>query len=249
MRSLLVALQLGFLMLLTAINWAFACDPNENCYRCLVSAFNHCIQHGNDPVCEARKKACQTSPGATDFPISPFQPGGPLGRGGPAGITLPDIYSCAGNVNKCNELIAKGAYNVIAPIVNGYIAYLESQVRQWYILSPVEISQLQRFYSNDLHSIRFAFNINTRIGNNVTIGNEIFFQGFPQFHSNPNDAFLLFHEMEHTVQYKNRGGIEGFMTEYVFEDWREYAARVETRSIYMTTLILSAPQTQRLNKS
>jgi len=196
---------------------AFACDPNEECNRCLVSAFGHCIQHGNDPICEARKKACQISPGATDSPISPFQPGGPLGRGGPGGITLPDIYSCAGNVNKCNELIAKGAYNVIAPIINGYISYLESEVRQWYILSPVEILQLQRFYSNDLHNIRFAFNINTRINNNVTIGNEVFFEGFPQFHSNPNDASLLFHELEHTVQYKNRGGIQGFMTEYVLK--------------------------------
>ena len=29
---------------------ALACDPNEQCNRCLASAFNHCIQRGNDPI-------------------------------------------------------------------------------------------------------------------------------------------------------------------------------------------------------
>jgi hypothetical protein len=38
---------------------ALSCNPNEECNRCLVSAFNHCIKQGNDPICEARKAACR----------------------------------------------------------------------------------------------------------------------------------------------------------------------------------------------
>jgi hypothetical protein len=42
---------------------ALACDPNEECSRCLASASGHCITYGNDPVCEARKLACQREAG------------------------------------------------------------------------------------------------------------------------------------------------------------------------------------------
>jgi hypothetical protein len=48
--------------------------------RCLASAFGNCITSGNDPVCEARKLACQTTGGG---PGSPAGPGGPFGPGGP----------------------------------------------------------------------------------------------------------------------------------------------------------------------
>jgi hypothetical protein len=44
------------------------CYSQEDCSRCLVSAFGHCIQQGNDPVCEARKAAgkasCETAKAA-----------------------------------------------------------------------------------------------------------------------------------------------------------------------------------------
>ena len=36
-------------------------------------------------------RSIQISPGATDSPISHLQPAGPLGRGGPGGITLPSV--------------------------------------------------------------------------------------------------------------------------------------------------------------
>ena len=68
-----------FLSLLAALitigRQSFACDPNEDCSRCLASAFNHCITHGNDPVCEARKLACQRAPAIVNTPGSPFGPG------------------------------------------------------------------------------------------------------------------------------------------------------------------------------
>jgi len=64
---------------------ALACDPNEDCSRCLVDKpFNMgCEIRGNDPICEARKKACQISPPIVNTPGSPFGPGGPLASGGP----------------------------------------------------------------------------------------------------------------------------------------------------------------------
>jgi hypothetical protein len=62
---------------------SLACDPNEECKRCLVSTFGKCIKEGNDPVCELRKKACQIAPPIVDTPGSPFGPGGPLQQGGP----------------------------------------------------------------------------------------------------------------------------------------------------------------------
>jgi hypothetical protein len=38
---------------------ASACDPQEGCNRCLVNnPFGGCAVQGNDPVCEARKAAC-----------------------------------------------------------------------------------------------------------------------------------------------------------------------------------------------
>jgi hypothetical protein len=39
----------------------YACNPDQECRACLVRApfTGHCIQMGNDPACEARKKVCQ----------------------------------------------------------------------------------------------------------------------------------------------------------------------------------------------
>jgi predicted NBD/HSP70 family sugar kinase len=33
----------------------------------------------------------------------------------------------------------------------------------------------------------------------------------------PNDGWTLFHELEHVVQYANRGGVEPFLSEYVLK--------------------------------
>ena len=33
----------------------------------------------------------------------------------------------------------------------------------------------------------------------------------------PNDAWLLAHELEHVVQYANRGGVEPFLAEYILK--------------------------------
>jgi hypothetical protein len=62
---MLKALRAGFLILFAF--WIFparACDPNEECSKCLLSIFGHCKQRGNDPACEIRKKACQAGQSA-----------------------------------------------------------------------------------------------------------------------------------------------------------------------------------------
>ena len=35
--------------------------------------------------------------------------------------------------------------------------------------------------------------------------------------SDPNDAWTLFHELQHVVQYANRGGVEPFLAEYALK--------------------------------
>jgi hypothetical protein len=50
----------------------------------------------------------------------------------------------------------------------------------------------------------------------VTIGNTIYFVRGMNF-GDPNDGWTLFHELEHVVQYANRGGVEPFLSEYVLK--------------------------------
>jgi hypothetical protein len=77
---LLVATALT--LVIAGVSPVEACDPNESCNRCLVSAFGRCVQSGNDAICEARKKACQAVPPVFNTPGSPFGPGSAL-QGGP----------------------------------------------------------------------------------------------------------------------------------------------------------------------
>ena len=50
----------------------------------------------------------------------------------------------------------------------------------------------------------------------MTIGNTIYFVRGMNF-GDPNDGWTLFHELEHVVQYANRGGVEPFLSEYVLK--------------------------------
>ena len=194
---------------------AQACDPNESCNRCLVSAFGHCVTSGNDPICEARKKACQISPGATSLPGSPFGTGEPLAPGGPLGMSSAD---CISDIARCpSQVIARLGYQVIAPFANSYIQSMENQADgRWQGLPPDFIGQVQVFYPVNLSGVRYATNINTVHGNAITIGNEIFFPGDLDL-SDDDDAHTMYHELQHVVQYARRGGVQAFLTEYVLK--------------------------------
>jgi hypothetical protein len=83
-------------------------------------------------------------------------------------------------------------------------------------LDPQLISQIQRFYSNDLRLVRYAENIQTIHGDHITIGNYVYFTKRMDL-TDQDDSSTLYHELQHTVQYKNRGGVEPFMTEYILK--------------------------------
>jgi hypothetical protein len=198
----------------------WACDPNESCNRCLVSAFNHCIQSGNDPVCEARKAACHTYAPLVDTPGSPFGPGSPGGQGGI--VTQNEIQSCVSNIQACPSILfSRLTYQVLAPITNQYIAFLSAQGAGKFQSFPADlINKIQPYYAVDLSTLVYATNINTIHGSNITVGNAIYFVRGMDF-NNDDDLRLVFHEMEHAVQYAARGGgspsagVPSFLAEYI----------------------------------
>ncbi len=205
----------AFVVLVLSVVPAWSCDPNEECNRCLASAFGHCIQRGNDPVCEARKRACQVAPPIVNTPGSPMGPGGPLGQGGPVPI---NVQQCIANLSACPaQIIATIGYQTVKPIVDHYIGFLQNQAgNNVYGLDQSVINRIQSFYSVDLHNVRFAININTIHGSNITIGNTIYFVKAMDF-NDVNDAWTLYHELEHVGQYAQRGGVEPFLSEYVLK--------------------------------
>jgi Domain of unknown function (DUF4157) len=196
---------------------ANACNPNEECSKCIASAFGHCIQHGNDPVCEARKAACRVAPPIVDIPGSPLAP---------SPLTPETVQHCVANPGHCPaELLARVTYQYIRPIVELYISYLMNQANgHWQSLGSHFIDEIQRFYSVDLRQVRFATGINTVHGQAITIGNNVFFP-YDLDLSSDSDAALMYHELEHVVQYANRGGVEPFLAEYVLKSGGEILAR------------------------
>jgi uncharacterized membrane protein len=216
-KNIIVPLLLS---LLYSIN-ASACDPKENCNRCLVSIFGHCKVRGNDPVCEARKAACPVpviGPGVT-APGMPMGPGGVLGPGGPGigPITGEDLKKCIANPSSCPKIVLTSAvYGQLAPVLDQYTSFLEQQGNGRWKSVPNEIASSVRTLYPEINfaDIRFAEGINTLHGQAITIGSHIF---FPQSLDldDKDDLRLLFHELEHVGQYIRRGGVRPFLAEYV----------------------------------
>jgi len=196
----------------------YACDPNENCRRCLVSLMGRCRHHGNDPVCEARKAACPI-PGVGPVitgPGSPLQPGGP-GLVGP--ITGDQLKNCFANPSGCPATILSSfAYQQMSAIVDGYITYLRGQGHGRWKHLPQEIVQAvqYRYPMTNLSAVTYAENINTIHGQHITIGNEIYFTRNIEL-SEYDDLELMFHELEHVLQYARRGGVRPFLAEYILK--------------------------------
>jgi uncharacterized protein DUF4157 len=219
-----VKAEVAGLLSVFLVSWcsiANACDPNEACNRCLASAFGHCITHGNDPVCEARKAACHVpvvGPVITG-PGMPMGPGGPLGPGGPGigPITGEDIKFCYSNPNGCPaRVLSSTLYSQLAPIVDQYIAYLENQGNgRWQGIPTAISSKIAQYYPDDnLNAVRLAMNVNTVHGQAITIGNDIFFPRTLDLNDR-SDIQILLHELEHVGQYARRGGVRPFLAEYI----------------------------------
>jgi hypothetical protein len=146
--------------------------------------------------------------GGLPIPLLPMAP--------PGLLTPQQIKVCISNIKQCPAtILTQMTYANIQPIVNEYEGYLRNQAgNRWQGLDVDFIGLIQQFYSIDLHRIRYATGINTVHGMNMTLGNDIFFTGNMNPY-NTDDAHLLFHEMEHSVQYVARGGIEPFLSEYL----------------------------------
>lgn len=211
MRALVVVLFL----LITPHAASTAQDQcQEECSRCLVSVFGKCQVRGNDPVCEARKAACYATDGKSSLPGSPTGPGGILGRGGP--IPRDVLDDCLRKPLECpatvvERLTAQQLLQVLQP----YLASLQLQANgKWQALDQDFISLYQTHFSTDLRLVRYATNIDTGHGQAITIGNEVYFPD--EFELAGRQAHeLMFHELEHVVQYTNRGGVDRFLLEYI----------------------------------
>ncbi len=133
-------------------------------------------------------------------------------------MSVPQIQQCISNLLACpGQIIARIGYQTIRPIVDQYIGFLQNQAgNNIYRLDDAIINQIQKFYSINLHGVRYATGINTIHGANITIGNTIYFVRDIDFDS-PNDGWTLYHELEHVVQYANRGGVEPFLAEYTLK--------------------------------
>ena len=134
------------------------------------------------------------------------------------GLSAPQIQQCISNLSACPaQIIARLGYQTVRPIVDQYIGFLQNQAgNNVYWLDPSVIAPIQRFYSVDLRQVRYAVGINTIHGQNITIGNTVYFVRGMNF-NDPNDAWTLHHELEHVVQYANRGGVEPFLSEYILK--------------------------------
>jgi hypothetical protein len=115
------------------------------------------------------------------------------------------------------QIIARLGYQSVKPIVDGYIGFLNSQVgNRVHAFDANFIASIQRYYSVNISGVRYATGINTLHGMNITIGNMIYFVRDVDL-TDPNDAQLAYHELEHVVQYANRGGVEPFLAEYILK--------------------------------
>jgi uncharacterized membrane protein len=223
-RGFLVALIV--LMFLNGNQASFACDPNENCSKCLVSVFGKCKVRGNDPQCEARKLICRRAGPVADLPGMPTGPGGPLAPGGPVPVTPQDLNRCLADVQRCPAyILGRVSYQSIKPIVDGYIGFLMGQGNgRWRSIDPRLANAVSSNYRINPGQVRYATGINTLHGDAITIGNNIFFPGALDLDTR-GDQELLFHELEHVVQYQNRGGTEPFLAEYVMKSVGQVASR------------------------
>jgi hypothetical protein len=183
---------------------AVQCDPNEECHKCMVSnPFGGCILYGNDPECEIRKAACQRG-----IPVPP-----------PPTIPNPvdQLSACIRDPQHCPEHIIRA--NPIAvgqPIVRGYIDDLRRQAGgRWRSLPDEFIGEFASQYPQiNLARVRYANNIDTKHGQSMTLCYEVFLaETFDD--SERSSLQHMLHELYHTVQCVNRGGVGPFVDEYL----------------------------------
>lgn len=206
------------------------CD--ENCSGCLLhNPWGGCIAEGNDPLCEARKAACQANNAVPGGQIlnAPVQAGptvinqclqnlgscpqAVIDQVPPAQLTM----TCLRDVARCPQTVVNSIPTLaLQPIVQQYLLSLRNQATgRWRTLPTSFINRFAPDYPDaSLLDVRYATGINTMHGQAITIGDDIFFPGSIEL-TRRSDLQLMLHEVEHTAQYRRKGGIEPFLAEYI----------------------------------
>lgn len=122
--------------------------------------------------------------------------------------------TCPQDVGKCEPQIA--ARLPYEPLVQRYKKHLFDQGEdRWQPLPCALISAAQpHFPLIDLTRVRFANDISTLHGRAITWHYHIFFPWTIDL-TNKADLFVMLHELEHVVQYEQRGGEQAFLREYI----------------------------------
>jgi hypothetical protein len=200
---------------------ALACDPNANCHRCFAkNPFNGgCTLGGDDPGCVAQRAACRAGLNPLPDPPRPPEPPSPQ-----------EALRCAQNPVGCTrEQIEDAQYEGLKPIIQAYLFDLVNQARskKYVHFDGDFISSVQPYYPEiDLKLVTFVTGMNTRHGQNMTITNTIYIIKDIIDLSDKDDRHLLFHELQHSVQYKRlNNDIDSFLKKYFSQAFQEILNR------------------------
>jgi len=126
------------------------------------------------------------------------------------------IQACVANISRCPDNVIKMApMQTVWPIMMQYKQGLISQTRgQWFGLPETFIEDFASYYPEiNLRQVRYATNINTVHGQAITFANLIFFPSRINLDTEAGIKLML-HELQHTVQYRLKGGEQQFLSEY-----------------------------------
>ncbi|MDI7862553.1 DUF4157 domain-containing protein [Rhizobiaceae bacterium n13] len=127
------------------------------------------------------------------------------------------VEACVKDIAKCPEAIIKSIpARSFRPIIDAYISDLRNQADgRWNSIPGWINTEFQRQYPEiNFAEVKYATSIDTRHGQAITIGYEIYFPRQINL-QNQSDLEWFLHELEHVVQYRNKGGIDAFVSEYV----------------------------------
>ncbi|MGR8960508.1 DUF1036 domain-containing protein [Rhizobium leguminosarum] len=136
---------------------------------------------------------------------------------------------CLKDLSHCpKELVARAAYEVAKPIVDQYLSFLRSQTSGNNYKLPADfITTAQPYYSINLNEVRYSLRVNTIHRQAITVGYRIYFPRNIDL-DDSDDIELMYHELEHVVQYRNKGGVEPFLAEYIA---KAFGKIIEKRSV------------------
>jgi hypothetical protein len=113
------------------------------------------------------------------------------------------------------QLLALGFDPAVITLILAYYGTLKFQARGKWRKLPAHIKTcLQPYFRINLDNIEYAVNINTGHGAAITFDTQIFFPSSIRLESE-SDLRWLIHEMTHSQQYSDEGGMVLFLHKYV----------------------------------